>query len=218
MLASADGVISWRASISKPLDRRRRIHSPWLGWCSIPPPPRRRGRRHACALQQPITGDAALIGDAQGDRHAVGQEDQSTHGSQEPSGLREPDGGVAPRGGAVLADHKVEHAAAERDLTGIGLDQREEHTVASLTSPRRVQLGAAEVHTDRVRAGRERLADKNAVPQPSSTMSRSADVAEESELGLRETEQPPPDAVTSPISSASSASVNRSLTISQRSR
>ena len=153
----------------------------------------------ALGAQQPVTGDPTFIGYAEGDRHAVGQEHQSSHRSQESGGLREPDRGLTPGGGAVLADHEVEHATAQWDLAGVGFDQREEQVVVLLTSPGGVELGRAQVDGDRActSASEARRQERGATAELDDV--ETPNVTDESELGFGQPEQSPADPVRRPL-------------------
>ena len=127
----------------------------------------------ALGAQQPVTGDPAFVGYAQGDRHAVGQEHQSARGSQEPGGLRQPVGGVAPRGGAVLADDEVERCrcAAEPGRRRLPPTGRTRCGVADIAGPCPAGQGSGPRRPG-VHRREPGWPTRTRLPQPSSTMSR----------------------------------------------
>src|SRR3954447_6708202 len=153
----------------------------------------------ALAPQEPITGDPTLLRDAEGDGHAVGQEHQAALGSKESSGLRQPRARLAPWSGAILADGEVEAGTAQPHPTRVGFHQREDHAVAALTSPGRVELGTAQVDADGVGTGASEGGGQERRAATELDHVEALDVAEEPELRFRLAEQPPPDPPRRPL-------------------
>ena len=102
---------------------------------------------------QPLVGVPLVLGDAQGDEHAVGQEDEPPTRPQQPRRLGHPPLGVAPDAGAVLADDQVEGGVRQRHVLAAGFDEREGHAERLLAAAGRLELGRRQVDTDRSRAG-----------------------------------------------------------------
>src|SRR5918993_1849010 len=80
---------------------------------------------------------------------AVGQEYESSAWPEESRRLRDPAFRVAPYARPVLADGQIEGVIRERNVFGVGLDQREGQTEVLLAPAGGVQLCACQVHADR---------------------------------------------------------------------
>ena len=65
----------------------------------------------ALGAQQLVSGDAALVRNAESDGHTVGEKHQAARRTQESGSLGQPSSRIAPWGGAVLADDEVKRPA-----------------------------------------------------------------------------------------------------------
>jgi hypothetical protein len=86
-----------------------------------------RGQAVCLALwaEELAAGGPVRPGRAYGDQEGGGVEDQPAAGSQQPGGLGYPAGRVAPQAGAAFGDSQVEAGRGQRDIGGVGLDERE---------------------------------------------------------------------------------------------
>jgi len=153
----------------------------------------------ALGPQKLVTGDTAVFWYAQGDRHAVGQEHQSTPRPEEPGGLGKPHVRLAPRGRAVLTDNEVESSAAQRDVANVGFQQWKHDVVAMLTSARRVKLGGAQVNRDGVCSGARQARRQERGAAAEFDDLKATYVAEEPEVCFGQTKQSPPDSQRRPL-------------------
>ena len=155
LAASAAGCSSCSASTSKPVSRSRRIISPWGRWNSTD------GPSASCHSTRwsPNWGRArrSVASSASGaeqriEQRRAGEEDEPAARAQQPRGLRDPARRLAPQARAVLRQREVEARVGQRDVLGVGLDQRELDAVLRLHRARRRELALRLVDADRPRA------------------------------------------------------------------
>ncbi len=99
--------------------------------------------------QEMVPGNSPLVRYAEGDRHAVRQEDESPRRAKKSSRLRQPRRRVAPGRSTVFTDDEVEAPGPQRNPTRVRLHQREVELVTGSTPAGGRQLRRAQVHTDR---------------------------------------------------------------------
>ena len=89
---------------------------------------------------------------AEDQQRRAGEEDEPAARAQQPRGLRDPARRLAPQARAVLRQREVEARVGQRDVLGVGLDQRELDAVLRLHRPRGRELALRLVDADRPRA------------------------------------------------------------------
>ena len=154
---SGCGRSSMSSSMTKPFARSSRIQSPWPRWNSTVGSLGPLEAMHPeVVAKQSIRGrDIVLVGCTEHEQRAVAEEDELAARPQQAGSLGDPGIRVGPDRGAVLADHQVERAGAERDMLAGRTDERERRARSRLAGCERSRAGWA--------SGRRRRAGRRAV-------------------------------------------------------
>jgi hypothetical protein len=152
----------------------------------------------ALRVQQFVSGVSGHAGLAHGQQDAGGVEYQSPAWAEEPGRFGDPAGRVAPQAGAALGDNQVEAAGAERDVSGVSLQEREWEPEMFLAAAGGAELGWGEVHADGPRPAPGEPGGEVRGAAPKLGYIQAGDFSQHVKLGFRDVEDSPGDLITSP--------------------
>jgi hypothetical protein len=144
----------------------------------------------ALRVQQLVSGVSGHAGLAHGQQDAGGVEYQSPAWAKDPGCFGDPAGRVAPQASTALGDNQVETAGAERDVSGVSLQEREWEPEMFLAAAGGGELGWGEVQADGPCPAPGEPGGEVGGAAPQLDYIQAGDVSQHVELVVRDVEDP----------------------------